>query len=142
MKCYYKALYTEPGSADLVYARIRQQFPDVEVHISESDYPQKPHFSSTAATDAEFSSDVSFAMLAPLTNNNYSPAEQVTNNNTGLSPSPYGALDFLIDPKEDYPDSMTNAVIYGSCDTHLQPAVTQNLRRYGADVVMVSRNRF
>lgn len=141
MKCFYKALYSEPGSADLVYAKLKQQFPGIDMHISESDYPQNPQY-TTPATDTEFSSDVSFTLLAPLTNNNYSPAELVTNNNVGMNPNPYGALDALLEPKEVFPESSALAVIYGSCDSDLQPAVTQNLRRYGANSVMVSRNPF
>lgn len=141
MKYHYKALFSEPGSADLVYARLKQKYPDMEIHISESDYPQNTRID---AYDTEFGSEVSFTMLAPLTVSNHSPAETVNLNNTGITPSPYGTITarVLHDSTDSIPTIDNSAVIYGCCDISQKSVVTQNLRRYGADSVMTSTQDF
>lgn len=141
MKCYYQASYREPVSADLVYAKLKQQFPGIEMHISETDYPHTVQ-RTTPSTDMELGSDVSFAILAPLTNNNYNPSEQITNNSSGITPPAFGAIHSFWKHNDAPRDSSAKAVIYGSCESNMQPAITENLRRYGADSILVSRNPF
>ena len=158
MKYHYKALFSEPGNADLVYAKLKQQFPEMEIHISESDYPQKNHSHSIGqqrirdnntrgfhnAHDTEFGTDVSFTMLAPLTFTNRTPSDVINQNNTGVTPSPYGAITALINDaaNDKVPKPEICAVVYGSCDASRKSSVTQNLRRYGADSVMTSTQDF
>lgn len=136
MTYYYKAIYSDPGSADLVFAKLRQQFPGIDMHIEE---PNRP-FQSTSETDTEFERETSFAMLAPLTPINMGPAEVLSSNVT-VGPSPYGAIESLLvnDPHSKLPKGSGRTVIYGSCSNDIKSALIENLRRYGSDSVIVSK---